>query len=723
MSHDVNPGYALGQWARALSSAESHEDPELQQRARTRAERWLDVLKGMATGALRVGSRTPVKGMPAWVTPEVLHGGFASGHALAGGPLQPHETLPRSERNARALTAEGLEELRGMLHTGNYRVKVPEEGALLAAAWLAERGEIEEAEALVAEIQPFFDRLRFYPIPHPRPATRTGKVRRQCVAEVVRSLRSITVPLPLQQMRETVAVWIPLHDRLVHLWLQTVEEGWPCRVTPPGWREAAGELLREVADARRRHTLSRRPVGKHDMARMLALLERYVAGPQSLSGRDVGFLRKMLGDYVARHGEPTSERCRAERQAEAEALARPTQEEIAQLLLPRLEALPQDEGVEDLEPIVRGIAVPPRLLEKLRRCWEAPVPDLVRAGVLGSAEGVARVLPQRMAALRAQGAADEALGRLYAALSEAFASRRSLLLLRLEHQVRFAELPWTRPLARHVRPGTAIREELRTVVSTVLQAFPQTLLPNVLVRELDALAREGELGLTFVEEVAADIFMGEFSQKFLRAAKEAGALLDGSLYARYYDVPYARIAAFPQSSGPKWGVEVSAEFRDLCRERAGPVPRSVAGHGRILEQAQILTTHNLAPLIRALEPELDLPAMARECFRWIGRRLHQPVPDWHGQLIRLKNCAYAWRQMIVYLSLMPTAEVAAFRSWMHEEFAGWSAPRFLPAVNGLERAFEGLPPEQGPEARRFLGWTVERHWLMDARATEVDVPG
>jgi hypothetical protein len=40
-----------------------------------------------------------------------------------------------------------------------------------------------------------------------------------------------------------------------------------------------------------------------------------------------------------------------------------------------------------------------------------------------------------------------------------------------------------------------------------------------------------------VEEVAADIFMGTFTEKWARAAAVASNSLDGTLYARYYDLP------------------------------------------------------------------------------------------------------------------------------------------------------------------------------------------
>jgi hypothetical protein len=48
------------------------------------------VFTGMLRGALDVGSRTPVAGAPAWATPKVVTGGFATGELLAC-VLQEHE--------------------------------------------------------------------------------------------------------------------------------------------------------------------------------------------------------------------------------------------------------------------------------------------------------------------------------------------------------------------------------------------------------------------------------------------------------------------------------------------------------------------------------------------------------------------------------------------------------------------------------------------------------
>jgi len=86
----VNP-YVLGQLSRAITTAAEHPDTAVRQRAVKRIEQWEEVFQGMLTGTLSVGTRAPVQDVPAWVTLEVVQGGFATGNLLAGGVLQPHE--------------------------------------------------------------------------------------------------------------------------------------------------------------------------------------------------------------------------------------------------------------------------------------------------------------------------------------------------------------------------------------------------------------------------------------------------------------------------------------------------------------------------------------------------------------------------------------------------------------------------------------------------------
>ena len=104
---------------------------------------------------------------------------------------------------------------------------------------------------------------------------------------------------------------------------------------------------------------------------------------------------------------------------------------------------------------------------------------------------------------------------------------------------------------------------------------------------------------------------------------------------------------------------------------------------------------------------------ARACFRWTCRRLQRPMPHWHAWLISVKNSAYAWRQMIFYLSLRSPDQIGGFLVWCEEYLRGQPVPfqtRFAPALRGLAAACHHQGVETD-ESRRFLGWSQTRHWL------------
>ncbi|MFN7973870.1 MAG: hypothetical protein U0166_16230 [Acidobacteriota bacterium] len=124
-------------------------------------------------------------------------------------------------------------------------------------------------------------------------------------------------------------------------------------------------------------------------------------------------------------------------------------------------------------------------------------------------------MPPITARARGAAVADPELRRLLEALYVTFRGRRSLLLLDLERQVSLEELPWVAALAPCVGEGEASRATagatLKRVARLALVSFPHTIVPNRLVKELRALASAAGKPLPFVEELAADIFMGEFS--------------------------------------------------------------------------------------------------------------------------------------------------------------------------------------------------------------------
>jgi hypothetical protein len=780
----ANPGYAAFQIARALTTSEQHGDLAIRERARAKAVKWTGVLEGLLSGQLAVGSRQPMVDAPVWATPEVVTGGFVTGQLLAGGPLRPHEKEiaarigadgtdeNRQQLNAWFLTGAGFAELAGRLGSGCYEIEVPEEAALLVAAWLAQNGAADEARDLVELIAPHFARLRFYPKPAQRPTPGGARIFLESVGTVLNRLRSMQPNSRILAQREAIQVWRPFYEKMVALFLETVigeapsiqpdSEGrwvspetrrfyvtgdWPCRNYAADWRERARSTVAAIVQARAAHELCRRPTDAGDsFSSLLCYLRKCCDDPASLTGREVGMIRLILARYLARRGLPGSPQHESASVRQHAQVAKPLHHQVAGVVARRIEILPADAGLDDtadvLQPVTAneadqaGIAadtgIPASIARKVERCHCDTAEALIERGIVTSGETLARVIPQFTASQRAAAFDHPQLRALYAATYRAFRRRRSLLLFNLEKQVRIEELPWIAVIERRRRQDLTSRDlsrqTLQDVAAVTLRAFPQSIIPNKLLQEFRALAKGGELSLPFVEELAADIFMDDFSPKFTQAAKQAATYVDGTLYARYYGLDCAAVLRLPDPKpGPRRWSWFNREaptnpFAALCIQRAAAaegMPRDVARNGMVIEQSQILTTHNLALLFGVLELEAELRPelrdMAERCFHWLCRRQQVRSDKWHAKLIMLKQTAYAWRQMIFFLSRLPHEEAGQFIGWAEAYLQGQSTDfhsRFIPALRGLALVHGGGSLDGSEQTRRFLGWTQARHWLL-----------
>lgn len=784
----VHPGYAHWQLAKAFTTATTHPDPATRARAQARIAAWTRVIQGLEQGTLAIGSRTPRRGTPLWVTLQVRTGGFTTGARLAGGPVQAHERallapLPpvpevavRRVLNSYYLTEAGLAALQAMLESGCYQINVPEEGALLVVAALVQAGQEPAAQDLLAILEPWWAELRFYPVLIAQPRLAGAQVFVQDVGSTLTSLQQLRPNPQILAQREAVTVWTPLYDRLIALFLETVtgapptlqadaagrwvhgangafpvQGGWPCQHYPAGWATRATALLQECKQALAQHHQCRKPQrAGTPFAELHGYLRRCVADPARLRGREVGRIRVILAGYLTRRGAPGSAAWQARRAPQVGPASAPTFQEIAAALAPRLQPYPPAEGLADLAPVLHPITadeaarsgvpastqVPLVIQARVERCLSATVDVLVARGLVTSGSTIARLLPQISAGVRAASFADPAWGRLFAALYTAFRRRRSLLLLNLQKQVQIEELPWVAALMQGQKTALSAqelaRQTLRDVSLLTIASFPYAILPNKLLQELRALAATAALDLPLVEELAADIFMGQFSEKFVAAARQTATVVDGTLYATYYGLDYAAVQALPD---PQPGARPAPHrrgpdpFARLCMAQASVAGDtwSVAGNGMIIEQQQILTTQNLAPLFAALDlPTVlgdQLADLPRHCFRWIGQRLQILPPDWHTGLIHIKNSAYAWRQLIFFLALLPALAVDDFLTWAESHLQQQPAAfqeRFRPALTGLILSAQGHAPDSAlavqAGARRFLGWTTTHHWLQVAPA-------
>ncbi|MDT7858425.1 hypothetical protein RQM47_17375 [Rubrivirga sp. S365] len=786
-SHDAtpekggaNPGYALGQLAQALTTGQEHPDADTRQRADRRASDWLRIFGGMLSGALRIGSRTPIRGVPVWATTRVAQGGFATGDLAAGGPLLDHEqtlladlpeadrALGRSALNAFFLTEEGLAQLIAWLESGTYRVDVPEEGALLTVAWLATHGHAPAARRILDEIGPWFDRLRFYPVPSDSETPRDGAVRLGDAGDLARRLRKRRVPHDILDQHEALAVWLPHQDRVVALLAETVrgpmpalvsesadgtsvvEGGWPFQVFPDGWADRARVLIDEYDRLRADHQRTGKPDRPGaNPSRLRAALAVAASDPARLSGLEVGAVRTALAQIQAKRGLPGSPRLAALRQTQTRIATMPTKAAWADTLADRLDALgtaglvsgdadallaPADDAEAERHAVTAGEPIPAAFRQALLRVTDASPEQHVAWGTVSSGEALARVVPTLTALVRSAGISDPALRRLDESVYAAFRRRRSVLLLDLQSQAKLRELPWVQALEPFRESGAAThaaaRDTLTRVVGLALSSFPHQILPNKLLQEIRALIEAAGLRVPLVDEVAADIFMGTFTEKYLRAAQVAGRLLEGSLYERYYGIDYAAVLALDDVERPAHGAPTSPAFARLCYARADVEPsasrwawdRSTAQNGAVIEQEQVLTTHNLAGLFDAVDlagtlgPRL--PDLARQTFTWVADTIEGlKGPRW-GQLRAVKNAAYAWRQLVFFLSVVPADARSEFLEWAADELHNRPSPlaeRLAPIVADLRAvADDALAPRPGAP---FYGWNERTHRLVTADAS------
>lgn len=756
----VNPDYARIQIAKAFTTNSQHEDPLVREQALEKIAKWETVLKGILSGSIQHGSRTPISGVPSWITLEVVTGGFATGSYVASGPLREHEkellakinvvqeSTDRRALNAYYLSDEGLADLENYLLTGCYDIETPEEGALLVIAWLAKNGRTEEARQLVDEVSPFFDRLRFYPIPSAQSRPFGSSVHLQDVAATIGNLRSIQPNKQVLAQKVATTIWIPLYDRMVALFLETSENGMPCRHYAIDWSARALGVLHEYSVLQSKHALCKKMENpKKHYAQLRNLLRKCAESPKLLNASDVSRVHAILNCYVAKRGAPNSQACMAIRQRQANDVRGPTFQSLAEVVIERLKEQPQDDGLHDVRPLQQpiteleatthkvpvGTLIPESIQFKVERCLKETIAVLVKRGLVTSGDMVARLLPQMTSRVRAMGIADPTLRQLYSAIYRAFRHRRSLLLLNLERQVQLNELPWIRAIERlrttSVSNQIVAREAIEEVVALVLNAFPYAIIPNKLLQELRSLDASAGTKIPLIEELAVDIFMGQFSSKFVAAAQIASELLAGKLYAKYYDISFDEVSKLqPGKSRFVWPWKKTNDagitFAQYCAIRADVVfgVWSTGSNGMIIEQQQILTTQNLASLFAMLHLDVvrrgQLLEMATQCFRWVCKRLQVKTTRRHAELIALKNSAYAWRQMIFFLSFLSEKDQLSFVLWAESHLQNQTESfrtRFRPALRGLALAVEGKSLGNGTtqdlNARRFLGWSTETHWL------------
>jgi len=110
------------------------------------------------------------------------------------------------------------------------------------------------------------------------------------VGTTIENLCHIQPNIKVLAQKEAVETWAPYYDRVVALFLETVENDWPCRNYPDGWQEACQGSARRVhrnSEAGTRFAASP-SAARAIFAQLRELLARVAADPASLNGREVG---------------------------------------------------------------------------------------------------------------------------------------------------------------------------------------------------------------------------------------------------------------------------------------------------------------------------------------------------------------------------------------------------------------------------------------------------
>ncbi|GAB3690207.1 hypothetical protein [Nocardiopsis oceani] len=657
--------------------------------------------------------------------------------------LQQRYGLPnsRSALYAHHLSRDGFAHLTALLESRDYHLVNPEEASLLAVAWLVRAGHVPAALRLMAALEPQVSELPLTPLPGASASGRPTR-HRDGIAEVAAQLRADAArpqrprntkaartgnpgPRALAQ-HEALTVWNPFTDRVLTHWLATLgPDGRVDAHRPDGWTEQATALLAEYGELAEQHphcTKHRKP--KENLAVLLAALRDAVPSNR-LTARRRGLLCNAVTAMLRKRGTPGSAQHAALRSAQAtqDALTArpvpeaapapasrfPSNEILAKALvhaLPGVRIALSGTGTDD--PALAHL-----LTEHQRTCiphypahfWDhrhpRPRPDPSRFPAPPWAQGSRPQRPDR-------------------------------------HE------PWLQALRAHLsHPGQeheAHRALLVEVHGLYAEAFPASPLASNLAGGLNRVsATTGSLP-PFLPQVATHTFFPEFSPRFAKAARLAADQLADTVYSRYYGIDTALVRALPEErrEGPEyvrvthntWRLTNDHAYREptafarLCRTRTGMEPgstrealrwgrrRADVADSMMIEQAQVLTTHNLATLV-------DLGWVPESGWADLALRAHTVTSGalldlHHGVAVerRLRRAATSWRQSLFYLSHCTDTEQRQSLARMVADAAALPAhtrPRMEALLAGLAEAVEGT---RAADSTQFLGWSWEPHWLL-----------
>lgn len=232
-----------------------------------------------------------------------------------------------------------------------------------------------QVQAIIEAIAPFFDRLRFFPAPTGDAPRLTAEVSVFTAGDVRTRLSGLKEQRRLAEQARVISIRLPLYDAAISLFLDTCVEGWPCRRYPTGWHAAAKTLLTQIDSARVK--FPGEILRKKDRAsELFQLLAACCDESSTLTGHQVGRIRRFTDDFVAAHGWPGSPQHVAFRQRQQRDVSSAAHHRIGHAVAARLAGYPESEGIRDFSTLTCSITEGEAVTHSIQQ--GQPLPDAIR---------------------------------------------------------------------------------------------------------------------------------------------------------------------------------------------------------------------------------------------------------------------------------------------------------------------------------------------------------
>ncbi|KAI0565929.1 FHA domain containing protein [Gracilaria domingensis] len=408
-------------------------------------------------------------------------------------------------------------------------------------------------------------------------------------------------------------------------------------------------------------------------------------------------------------------------------------------------------GIDDVRPLTqpvaeteaelygmkRGADVPSSILRMAEMLQKRTLNAMFEKELVPSMDVMAILLDQILGAAKAQCHGPVEMRRLYVSLIGAFRRRRSVLLQNYKAQVSVDQLPWFHRLEEVQRENADVNnrgnsELFCELVRICISKWPDVMMPNKMVTALDQIARDFSVStaqgswIGLLPELAADIFMGEFTSKWCLHAALTKNMMTSSLYGKYYGTG-KRKSLWDGIEELQFDSRLDCDqFASLCTKRASQreVHGSSARNGAIIEESMILTGQNYPYLLQMLVfhgKRFESKEFLEICFRCFEHLKKTLIPaldkktPWQTRKQITKNVAYGWRQLVILVSSMNCREVEHFFRHtvsLQEAIGGCTLQRALVDLRAVWMAMQN-EGWTGRSWKPLRGWHSGEHALWD----------